>query len=71
MDKHSFLNDYSEGGHPAVLLALASSRASAEVGYGLDSICAEVEKALRRELNSETAQIHFMTGGTLANLASS
>lgn len=68
MEKYSFLNDYSDGGHPAVLKALAESSAVAEVGYGLDSLCAQAEHMLRRELNSETAQIHFVTGGTQANL---
>jgi len=64
----SFCNDYSEGAHPRLLEMLASSNLVQEDGYGNDSLSLQARNLLRRELDTPEADIHFVSGGTQANL---
>ena len=65
---YSFRNDYSEGAHPQVLQALADTNLTQTCGYGLDPICEEARDLIRSLCAAPEADIHFLVGGTQANL---
>ncbi|HWT76772.1 MAG TPA: aminotransferase class V-fold PLP-dependent enzyme [Mobilitalea sp.] len=64
----SFINDYSEGAHPKVLELLMKSNLEQNSGYGEDIHCERAKEYIKRELNREDVDIHFITGGTQTNL---
>lgn len=66
--KYSFKNDYSEGCHPSILEALMRTNSSQQNGYGLDDYCAEAEKLIIQKANAPHSKVHFVSGGTQANL---
>lgn len=66
--KYSFKNDYSEGCHPSILEALMRTNFSQQNGYGLDDYCAEAEKLILEKSKSPHSKVHFVSGGTQANL---
>lgn len=68
MKKYLFFNDYSEGAYPAILKALEETNNTQELGYGEDSISEEAKKELKKAINNNEADIHFVSGGTQANL---
>lgn len=65
---YSFRNDYSEGAHPRVLAALTDTNLEQTVGYGLDPCCEEARSLIRRLCAAPHADVHFLVGGTQANL---
>ena len=65
---YSFRNDYSEGAHPAVLRALEETNLAQSCGYGLDPYCAKAAATIRALCGDEEADVHFVVGGTQANL---
>lgn len=65
---YSFCNDYSEGAHPRILEALIQNNLIQNTGYGLDSHCGHAREFIQREIKRPDADIHFLTGGTQANL---
>lgn len=65
---YSFRNDYSEGAHPKLLEALTATNLTQTVGYGLDPFCAEAADTIRRLCAAPEAAVHFLVGGTQANL---
>lgn len=67
--RYSFQNDYSEGAHPKVMQALLDTNLEQTTGYGTDPHCAAAAGTLRGLLKREDADVHFMVGGTQANLA--
>jgi len=68
MTKYSFLDDYSEGCHPAILKALAQSNLSQQTAYGNDDYSEAARALIHSKLNHADASIYFVAGGTLANL---
>ncbi len=66
--KYSFRNDYSEGCHPAILKALNDNNCSQEDGYSEDKYSLKAIETIRNLCNQTDADIHFLTGGTQANL---
>lgn len=68
MKKYSFKNDYSEGAHPKIIAALSATNLEQQAGYGEDEICAEAAKIIREKISNSNADIHFVSGGTQANL---
>ena len=68
MYKHCFFDDYSEGAHPRVLELLATSNLAQESGYGEDSLSRHAVELLRTATGNPDADIHFVSGGTQANL---
>lgn len=64
---YSFKNDYSEGAHPRILNALLETNMLQTSGYGLDEYC-EKAAALIKDRTSPHADVHFIPGGTQANL---
>jgi len=65
---YSFANDYSEGCHPSILKAFADTNFEQQAGYGDDSYSLNVRNILRRLSNSPEADVHMVSGGTMANL---
>ena len=65
---YSFVNDYSETAHPAVLKALVDTNMEQCAGYGADEHCMNAAKYLKEKMNYENADIHFISGGTQTNL---
>ena len=63
-----FNNDYSEGCHPAVLAALSATNLEQTPGYGEDKYCAKAAAQIRALCGREDLAVHFLVGGTQANL---
>lgn len=68
MKKFSFKNDYSEGAHPKILEILSNTNFNQESGYGEDSICIAAIEKIKNALGNFEVDIHFISGGTQANL---
>lgn len=66
--KYSFKNDYSEGCHPNILKAFVESNFDQQNGYGLDDYCLAAEKIIQEKIQNSQAKVHFVSGGTQANL---
>lgn len=64
----NFKNDYSEGCHPRILDALTRTNFDQTVGYGLDEHCANAAALIKKAIGCETADVHFLVGGTQTNL---
>lgn len=64
----SFNNDYSETAHPRILSAIQNCNNEQNVGYGLDQHCLRTETLIQKLIGCPSAKIHFLTGGTQANL---
>ena len=63
-----FNNDYSEGCHPKVLDALIRTNMEQTLGYGEDEYCAAAAAKIKALCGREDAAVHFLVGGTQANL---
>ncbi len=64
----SFLNDYSEGGHPKVMEDLMKTNQDSTVGYGFDPYCEKAREIIAKKIKQEAAETWFFAGGTLTNL---
>lgn len=65
---YSFRNDYSEGACPEIMQALVESNREQSVGYGEDQYCEEARFAIKKMIACEACDVHFLVGGTQANL---
>ena len=63
-----FHNDYSEGCHEKVLAALTRTNLEQTPGYGEDHYCTEAAALIRKACNAPEMAVHFLVGGTQANL---
>ena len=63
-----FNNDYSEGCHEKVLQALNDTNMEQTMGYGEDAYCAAAAAKIRAKCGREDIAVHFLVGGTQANL---
>lgn len=68
MAKYNFRDDYSEGCHSSILDLLTKTNFEQQEAYGDDEYSQKARQLIRNELKSESADIHFVTGGTQANL---
>jgi len=66
--KYSFKNDYSEMTHPAILHSLSSVGMDQFEGYGLDEHSVSAAGHIRNLIENPDADVHFISGGTHANL---
>lgn len=64
---YSFLNDYSETAHPAVLQALLDTNMEQCVGYGADEHCLRAAALMKAKMKADNVDIHFIPGGTQTN----
>lgn len=69
MKKYSFKNDYSEGCHPHILEGLIKTNFSQQNGYGYDDYSEQAKQLIKQKMNHQNADIHFVSGGTQANLS--
>ena len=63
-----FHNDYSEGCHPKILEKLIATNLEQTPGYGEDIYCAQAADLIRKACNRDDLAVHFLVGGTQANL---
>ena len=63
-----FHNDYSEGCHPKVLEKLIATNLEQTPGYGEDVYCAQAADLIRKACNRDDLAVHFLVGGSQANL---
>ncbi|MDR1620878.1 MAG: aminotransferase class I/II-fold pyridoxal phosphate-dependent enzyme [Synergistaceae bacterium] len=67
---YSFKNDYAETAHPRILQAIADTNMEQDEGYGLDRHSENARRSIGKRLGefAGKADIHFLCGGTQANL---
>lgn len=65
---YSFKNDYSEGACPEIMQAFMDTNDKQSVGYGEDMYCEKAKKEIHKVLADNECDIHFLVGGTQANL---
>lgn len=63
-----FHNDYSEGCHPKVLEKLTATNLEQTPGYGEDLYCRQAADMIRKVCERDDLAVHFLVGGTQANL---
>ena len=63
-----FQCDYAEGCHPRIMQRMAQTNLEQSVGYGLDPICESARDRIRAACRHPDAAVHFLVGGTQANL---
>ena len=63
-----FYCDYAEGAHPAILEKLAQTNLEQTEGYGEDHFCQEARARIQTLCEAPQADVHFLVGGTQANL---
>lgn len=63
----SFASDYIAGAHPKVMEALADTNLIAQPGYGTDDYCASAREKIKKACECESADVHFLVGGTQTN----
>lgn len=63
-----FHNDYSEGCHPKLLERLIATNDIQTPGYGEDVYCAQAATMIRKLCGRDDLAVHFLVGGTQANL---
>lgn len=68
MKKISFKDDYSEGAHPEILKLLSETNLLQTIGYGEDEFSEKARQLIKNKIGINTVDIHFVTGGTQANL---
>ncbi len=68
MTRHSFLDDYSEGAHPAILKALSETNMVQQTAYGDDAYSEEARDLIRRHMGAVNPDVWFVASGTLANI---
>lgn len=66
--KYSFYNDYAEGAHLSILQALEQNNLEQAKGYGEDRFSNEAADLIRTIIQQPQAAVHFVSGGTQANL---
>ncbi|MBK7095003.1 MAG: aminotransferase class V-fold PLP-dependent enzyme [Saprospiraceae bacterium] len=66
--KYNLMYDYAEGAHPDILHALERTNFVQQLGYGDDFYCGEAAQIIKSLLENEDAEVHFVSGGTHANL---
>ncbi|MBR5963549.1 MAG: low specificity L-threonine aldolase [Bacteroidaceae bacterium] len=68
MKKILFQSDYNEGAHPAILEALVTTNMEQTPGYGEDVHCRHAAELIREACQASDADVHFLVGGTQANV---
>jgi len=68
MQKTGFKDDYSEGAHPEILKRLSETNFIQTAGYGEDEFSEKARMFIKKHLKDKDTDIHFVSGGTQANL---
>lgn len=59
--------DYHEGAHAAIMERLMATNMEQTVGYGEDGHCARAKELIKKAVGDDTADVHFLVGGTQTN----
>ena len=68
MEKLNFASDYTLGAQKDVLKAILDVNTIPCAGYGTDAVSNEARRLIREAAGCPEAEIHFLSGGTQANL---
>lgn len=60
--------DYTEGAHPQILDLMQKTNFDQTAGYGEDAYCGQARALIRAACGREDADVHFLVGGTQANM---
>lgn len=60
--------DYTEGAHPRILEKLQETNFEQTIGYGMDEYCKHAAELIKTACNCDTADVHFLVGGTQTNV---
>ena len=63
-----FQCDYAEGAHPDILKRLEETNYEQTAGYGMDPYCDSAREKIRMLCKDDTADVHFLVGGTQTNV---
>ena len=63
-----FESDYLEGALPEIMERLHATNFEQTAGYGTDPYCAGARELIKKELECENADVHFLVGGTQTNM---
>lgn len=63
-----FESDYTQGTVPEIIDALVKTNMEMTPGYGVDSYCLSAADKIKAELECDSADVHFLVGGTQTNL---
>lgn len=63
-----FDSDYMEGCIPEILEALSRTNSEQTPGYGEDVHCDHARQLIKDACENQTIDVHFLTGGTQANM---
>lgn len=63
-----FHNDYCEGCHESILQRMLETNLEQTPGYGEDAYCRSAADKIRALCKNENLAVHFLVGGTQANL---
>ncbi len=63
-----FESDYLEGALPEIMQALEKTNLCQTAGYGNDPFCAAAAEKIKAECKAKNADVHFLMGGTQANI---
>ena len=61
-------NDYTTAVHPEILARLSSTNLDRMPGHCNDDYCKRAAVLIKKACNKEDVDVHFMVGGTIANL---
>lgn len=59
--------DYTEGAHPDILSAISAANYEQNCGYSEDPHCDRARAYIKKAIGNESADVHFLVGGTQAN----
>ena len=62
-----FINDYQEGCIPEILQKLQDYNYNANSGYGTDDVCERARGLIKKAVDCQDVDVHFVAGGTLTN----
>ena len=60
--------DYNEGAYPPILKRMNETNMCQSIGYSEDEYCEEARNIIRGLCGAPDAAVHFLVGGTQANL---
>lgn len=62
-----FESDYTQGAVPEIIEKLVETNLEQTPGYGVDKYCLSAAEKIRKEIDNEKADVHFLVGGTQTN----
>lgn len=63
----SFVNDYSEGACEEIMQRMQETNHLQTCGYGLDEFCKSAADKIKKKIDYEDCDVHFLVGGTQCN----